>query len=96
MSLAIEDWKEEFDREGSDGYKGHGWFNFRSGGSGERRRITPMHINQGLWLCEYRGVTIANDPGLCGRFVRAATKHALIGEYWQRFFRTRNIIVQGI
>jgi hypothetical protein len=82
MSSAIENWQEEFDREGSDRYKGHGWYEFRSGGAGEKRRILPTHINQGLWLREYRGVTIANDLGLCGQFVCTATKHAPIGEYW--------------
>jgi hypothetical protein len=63
---AIEDWQEEFNKEGSDGYKGHGWYEFMSGGAGERRRIFPMHLNQGLWLREYGGVTVANDPRLCG------------------------------
>jgi hypothetical protein len=82
----IEDWQEEFDREGSDGYKGHGWYEFRSGGAGENRRIFPTHLNQGPWLCEYGGVMVANDPGLCGRFIRTATKHALIREYHRRFF----------
>jgi hypothetical protein len=86
MSLAIKDWQEEFDRKGSDRFKGHGWFEFRSGGSGEWRRIFPTHINQGPWLQEYGGVMVANNLGLCGRFVRAATKHAPIGEYQRRFF----------
>jgi hypothetical protein len=83
---AIEDWQEEFDKEGSDGYKGHGWYEFVSRRSGERRRVFPTHLNKGPWLREYGGVTIANDPGLCGQFVRAATKHAPIGEYRRRFF----------
>jgi hypothetical protein len=48
--LAIEDWQEEFDREGSEGYKGHGWYGFMSRRSGERRRILLMHLNQGPWL----------------------------------------------
>jgi hypothetical protein len=79
--LAIKDWQEEFDKEGSNGYKGHGWYKFMSRGVGEQRRILLMHLNQGPWLQEYGGVTIANNPGLCRRFVCAATKHALIGEY---------------
>jgi hypothetical protein len=83
---AIEDWQEEFDKEGSDGYKGHGWYEFRVGVTGERNRVFPSHLNQGPWLREYGGVTVANDPGLCGRFVRTATKHAPIGEYHRRFF----------
>jgi hypothetical protein len=66
MSSAIKDWQEDFDREGSEGYKGHGWYEFRSGGAGERRRILLMHLNQGPWLREYGGVTVANDLGLCG------------------------------
>jgi hypothetical protein len=86
MSLAVEDWQEEFNKEGTTGYKGHGWFKFKSGGTGDRRRILPTHINRGPWLHEYGGVTIANDPGLCRHFIHAATKHVPIREYWQQFF----------
>ncbi|EKM75540.1 hypothetical protein AGABI1DRAFT_94853 [Agaricus bisporus var. burnettii JB137-S8] len=53
----------------------------------ERVALLPSHINMGPWLRNYGGVTIANDPCLCARFVRAATKHAPIDEYWKRFLK---------
>jgi hypothetical protein len=95
MSSAVENWQEEFDKEGTIGYKEHGCFDFRSGGMGERKKIFPTHINQGLWLQEYGGVTITNDPGLCRQFVCAATKHAPIGEYQQQFFPDKDFHCPG-
>ncbi|EKM74030.1 hypothetical protein AGABI1DRAFT_109987 [Agaricus bisporus var. burnettii JB137-S8] len=53
----------------------------------ERVALLPSHINMGPWLRNYGGVTIANDPRLCARLVRAATKHAPIDEYRKRFLK---------
>jgi hypothetical protein len=43
----------------------------------------------------YNGVTVANDPHLCGQFVCAITKHAPIGEFRQRFFPLEDYCCPG-
>jgi hypothetical protein len=61
----------------------------------ERKKIIPTHVNFGPWLRSYNGITVANDPCLCGRFVCAVTKHAPIGEYRQRFFPLEDYCCPG-
>ncbi|KAF7761993.1 hypothetical protein Agabi119p4_9985 [Agaricus bisporus var. burnettii] len=53
----------------------------------ERVALLPSHINMGPWLRNYGGVTIAHNPHLCARFVRATTKHAPIDEFRKRFLK---------
>jgi hypothetical protein len=61
----------------------------------ERKKVILTHINFGPWLCSHNGVTIINNPCLCGQFVCAVTKHAPIGEYWQWFFLLENYTCSG-
>jgi hypothetical protein len=80
-------WQEGFnDEEDKNCFKGHNWLELWNNRGKEKKKIIPTHVNFGPWLRSYNGVTVANDPRLCGRFVRAVTKHAPIGEYRQRFF----------
>jgi hypothetical protein len=89
-------WQEGFeDEEDRNCYKGHGWLELWNNRGNDRKKIVPTHINFGPWLRSYNGVTIANDPRLCGRFVRAVTKHAPIGEYRQRFFPAEDYCCPG-
>jgi hypothetical protein len=84
-SVAI--WHDGFDDENNRPcYHGNGWLDLYDVVGNRWQRALPTHINQGPWLRSYNGVTVSHSPGLCGRLVRTATKHAPIGEYRLRFF----------
>jgi hypothetical protein len=84
-SIAI--WHDGFDNENNwSCYHGHGWLDLYDVVGNCWQRALPTHVNQGPWLCSYNGITVANSPGLCGRLVHTATKHALIGEFRLRSF----------
>jgi hypothetical protein len=58
-------WQEGFDDEDDRNcYKGHGWLELWNSRGNEKKKIIPMHINFGPWLCSYNRVTIANNPCL--------------------------------
>jgi hypothetical protein len=71
-------------QEGDD--HGNGWLDLYDVVGNRWQRALPTHINQGPWLRSYNGVMVSHSPGLCGRLVRTATKHAPIGEFRLRFF----------
>jgi hypothetical protein len=84
-SVAI--WHDGFDDVNNwSCFHGNGWLDLYDVVGNRWQRALPTHVNQGPWLRSYNGITVANSPGLCGRLVRTATKHALIGEFRSRFF----------
>jgi hypothetical protein len=87
-SVAI--WHDGFDNENNwPCYHGNGWLDLYDVVGNRWPRALPTHINQGPWLRSYNGITVSHSPGLCGRLVRTATKHAPIGEFRLRFFPDR-------